>query len=198
MLCLIFLLSMIALVIPSYLFLCLKKCPQNRPCPHINVCVYVPQWTDFFFPLYDTGVICKQLLQFSNCTWCKHTMWENSSSICLPSWQMLSAVKQWLYFLLICSLAKLVLFQLWFWSVSFFKNPWSGDSKSHQVWRITKKNKIKSSFVFNRARCVLFAVRGAACVKNPAVGKKLRAGSCLWLLLFPLPAGSLLCSICMF
>lgn len=127
LLCLIFLLSMIAPVIPSYLVLCLKKCPQNRSAPpHINVCVHVNEQTTLF-PSNDTGVNCKQLFQFLNCTWCKHTMWENNSSACLPSWQTLSAVKQWLYFLLICSLTKVVFFQLLFWSVPFFNNPWSGD-----------------------------------------------------------------------
>lgn len=83
----------------------------------------------FLFPSYDNGVVCTQLLHFSNCTWCKHTMWENNSSVCFLSWQMLSAMKQWLYFL-ICSLAKLVLF---YFGVSLFKNPQSGD-KNHIKW----------------------------------------------------------------
>lgn len=42
-----------------------------------------------------------------------------------------------------------------------------------------KKNKIKSGFVFTRAVSVLFAVEGDSSVKNPAVGRQLRAGGCL-------------------
>lgn len=176
--CLILLLVMIAPVIPSYLILRLERV-LKRETHGVLARVFLNR---LLFPSCDTGVQCKQLLQFSNSTWCKHTMWENKAFVCRTDrcrvlWSN-DCTSFWFVHLL-----NLSSFNFCFWVSLFFE--WRL-KKSHQVGRTKKKNKIKSSFDFNRAHCVcvcvFYLLEVGLWVMPPAVGRKMRPGGCFWLL----------------
>lgn len=100
-----------------------KRVLKNRLSPML-MCVFMSHSEQNFYCHHLTlGLIVKKCYKSQTVPGVNAQCKKNNCSICLPPWQMLSAVKTWLYFLFICSLAKPVLFQLLFWIVSFLKNP---------------------------------------------------------------------------
>lgn len=125
---------------PSYLILCLEHV-LNIDTRGVLTRVFLNR---LLFPSCDTGVQCKQLLQFSNFTWCKHTMWENKALVCRPDrcrvlWSN-DCTSFWFVHLL-----NLSSFNFLFLSVSFFE--WR--KKNHIKWgEQNKKEWNKEQFWF--------------------------------------------------
>lgn len=129
MCCLILLLSMIAPVIPRYPILCLERILKIDT-RSVLTCVFLNR---LLFPSCDMGVQCKQLLQFLNSTWCKHTMWENKAFVCRPDrCRVLWSNDCTFWFVHLLNLSSL---NFCFW-VSLF---WVEIKKNHIKWGEQKK-----------------------------------------------------------